>query len=108
MGTDIFYWHGYTDVYLNDKWVKATPVFNIELTTRFRLKPLGFDGLEDSIYHPFDIDGRQHMEYLNYRGAFADLPFEEMRRDFARYYAGWGVAGKAADFEREVVLETSG
>ena len=56
MGTDIFYWHGYTDVYLNDKWVKATPVFNIELCDRFRLKPLEFDGFEDSIYHPFDLD----------------------------------------------------
>ena len=108
MGTDIFYWHGYTDVYLHGKWVKATPVFNIELTTRFRLKPLEFDGIEDSIYHPFDIDGRQHMEYLNYRGAFADLPFAEMRRDFARHYPVWGVAGNAADFDREVVLETSG
>jgi len=107
MGTDIFYWHGYTDVYLNDQWVKATPVFNIELCNRFRLKPLEFDGLEDSIYHPFDLDGRQHMEYLNFRGEYADLPFEEMKRDFARYYPGFGGEGSTADFEHEVILETS-
>jgi transglutaminase-like putative cysteine protease len=107
MGTDIFYWHGYTDVYLNDKWVKATPVFNIELCERFRLKTLEFDGLEDSIYHPFDLDGRQHMEYLNFRGEYADLPFEEMNRDFAKYYPQFGAADKGGDFDREVVLETS-
>ncbi|MCJ7815220.1 MAG: transglutaminase family protein [Xanthomonadales bacterium] len=107
MGTDIFYWHGYTDVYLNGKWVKATPVFNIELCERFRLKPLEFEGLEDSIYHPFDLDGRQHMEYLNFRGTYADLPFEEMNSDFAKFYPNWQNPAKVADFDREVVLETS-
>jgi len=107
MGTDIFYWHGYTDVYLAGKWVKATPVFNIELCERFRLQPLEFNGLEDSIYHPFDLDGRQHMEYLNFRGTYADLPFEEMTRDFAKYYPNWIDPERTGDFDREVVLETS-
>ena len=107
MGTDIFYWHGYTDAFLNDKWVKATPVFNIELCDRFRLKTLEFDGLEDSIYHPFDLDGQQHMEYLNFRGTYADLPFEEMSRDFAKYYPKLSQPDKKGDFDREVALETS-
>jgi hypothetical protein len=46
------------------------------------------------------------MEYLNFRGEYADPPFEEMRRDFARYYPGWDEPG-AADFDREVARETS-
>jgi len=108
MGTDIFYWHGYTAVWLHGKWVKATPVFNIELCERFRIRPLEFDGTEDSIYHPFDLDGRRHMEYLNFRGEYADLPFEEMQQDFAKYYPDWVEPGRAADFDREVVAETGG
>ena len=76
MKTDIFYWHGYTSIYLDGKWVKATPAFNIELCEKFRLKPLDFDGLADSIYHPFDLDGNRHMEYLGYRGEFADVPID--------------------------------
>jgi transglutaminase-like putative cysteine protease len=108
MGTDVFYWHGYTSVWLHGKWVKATPVFNIELCERFRLRPLEFDGREDSIYHPFDLDGRQHMEYLNFRGEYADLPFEEMKRDFAKYYPHFDGPGSAADFDGEVAQETSG
>ena len=107
MGTDIFYWHGYTDVYLNGKWVKATPVFNIELCEKFRLKTLEFDGLEDSIYHPFDLDGRKHMEYLNFRGEYADLPYDEMQNDFARLYPGFMEQEEKRDFDREVTLETS-
>jgi len=108
MGTDIFYWHGYTDVYLNRTWVKATPAFNIGLCEKFRLKPLDFDGLEDSIYHPFDLDGQKHMEYLNYRGEFADLPFEQMMNDFARLYPDFTDYLGVGDFDREVTQETSG
>ena len=41
MGSDIFFYHGYTEVWLDGRWVKATPAFNKELTERFGLKPLG-------------------------------------------------------------------
>ncbi len=108
MGTDIFYWHGYTDVYLNRTWVKATPAFNLALCERFHLQPLEFDGLEDSIFHPCDLDGQKHMEYLNYRGEFADLPFEMMLRDFVRYHPVFTRLQEHGDFDREVDLETSG
>jgi len=108
MGTDVFYWHGYTDVYLNRTWVKATPAFNIELCQKFRLQPLEFDGLEDSIYHPFDLDGRKHMEYLNYHGEFADLPFDQMMDDFTRHYPEFTDHSDSGNFDREVALETSG
>jgi transglutaminase-like putative cysteine protease len=86
MGTDIFYYHGYVDVLLEGRWVKATPAFNRELTEKFRLKPLEWDGVQDSIYHDFDLAGRRHMEYLAYRGVFADIPFDEIRAAFAAYY----------------------
>ena len=86
MGSDIFYYHGYTEVWLDSRWVKATPAFNKELTERFGLKPLDWDGVTDSIYHPFDLSGRRHMEYLAYRGVFADIPFEEIRGAFRHYY----------------------
>jgi transglutaminase-like putative cysteine protease len=86
MGSDLFYYHGYTEVWLDGRWVKATPAFNRELTERFGLKPLDWDGRADSIYHPFDLAGRRHMEYLAYRGVFADIPFEEIRGAFRHYY----------------------
>lgn len=86
MGSDIFYYHGYTDVLLDGRWVKATPAFNRELTEKFGLKPLEWDASSDSIYHPFDLGGRRHMEYLAYRGVFADIPFEEIRGAFRHYY----------------------
>ena len=106
MKTDIFFWHGYTAIYLDEVWVKATPAFNLELCERFRIKPLDFDGRNDSIYHPFDLEGNRHMEYLRYRGEFADVPLDEMTETFRREYAPDESSWKEADFNREVEQET--
>ena len=86
MGTDLFVYHGYTELHLEGKWVKATPAFNLTLCTRFRVKPLEFDGLSDSIFHPFDEDNRRHMEYVRERGVFPDVPADEIRRAFRETY----------------------
>lgn len=114
MQTDVFYFHGYTSIYLNGTWVKATPAFNIELCEKFGLKPLEFDGLQDSLYHEFDVEGNRHMEYLNDRGEYLDLPLEEMIAVFRVHYpnlfqgsgqdySGMSEAGRwDEDVEREV------
>jgi hypothetical protein len=47
------------------------------------------------------------MEYLNYHGEFADLPFDRMMNDFARFYPGFTKLQGQGDFLREVALETS-
>jgi len=86
MGSDMFIYHGFAELLLEGKWVKATPVFNRELCQRFRVKPLEFDGRSDSIFHPFDEDDRRHMEYIKFRGTFADVPAERIMRDFQEYY----------------------
>lgn len=86
MQTDVFYYHGYTAVYLGEQWVKATPAFNLQLCDRFGLKPLEFNGFEDSIYHEYDQAGNRHMEYLNDRGQHLDLPYDEMMSVFREHY----------------------
>ena len=109
MKTNVFYWHGYTALYLDDRWVKATPAFNIELCEKFGLKPLEFNGRDDSIYHAFDQAGNRHMEYLHDRGQFLEPPIEAMRRTFDEYYPGWPDMSEAteADFGDEVADETA-
>ena len=65
--------------------MKATPAFDRALCDRLGLKTLEFDGETDSLLQPFDRSGRQHMEYLNDRGAFADVPFDTIKADFIKY-----------------------
>ena len=89
MQTDVFIWHGYTDLWIDGQWVKATPAFNIELCDKFGLLPLEFDGRSDSIYHPYDKAGHRHMEYVLQRGTFDDMPLAQITDDFRRVYANW-------------------
>ncbi len=113
MTTDVFVWHGYTDIWIDGAWRKATPAFNIELCDRFGLLPLEFDGASDSIYHPFDKSGNRHMEYLKQRGAWTDVPLAPMIEDFRAVYPNWlhgqDTASTLAtsDFMADVARETA-
>ena len=113
MQTDVFYFHGYTSIYLGDRWVKATPAFNVELCDKFGLLPLEFDGLQDSLYHEFDRSGNRHMEYIAERGEYLDVPFDEIMAVFAEHYprlvpgAGAAAGPDSADWEADVERETS-
>lgn len=104
MRSDIFCWHGYTSIYLDQQWVKATPAFNIELCDRFRLIPLDFDGNSDSIYHPFDQLGNKHMEYVRERGEYADVPLAEISADINYYFLNHNQL-KKFDFDKDVDVE---
>ena len=106
MGTDLFVWHGYTDIFLDGKWVKATPAFNLSLCQAFGVLPLEFDGTKDSVFHPFDAKGNRHMEYVKDHGRFADLPWEKMIKDYqAAYPKYFDTAGISGDFKAEALAE---
>jgi transglutaminase-like putative cysteine protease len=111
MSTDIFHWHGYTSVHLEGRWVKATSAFNIDLCEKFGFLPLEFDGRSDSLLHPFDREGKEHMEYVLDRGEYADTPIDAMRATFREEYERMMARGELAfskgDFEAEVEAEVA-
>ena len=86
---DIYMWHGYSEVYLENRWVKVTPIFNLSLCERFKVKALDFNGHDDSLFQEHDQLGRRHMEYVNERGYFVDVPYELIIDDFRKYYPKW-------------------
>ncbi|QXL84187.1 transglutaminase domain-containing protein [Comamonas sp. NLF-1-9] len=99
MRTDVFYWHGYTELWLDGAWLKATPVSKLGLCERFGLLPLEFDGVHDSLYHAFDRSGQRHMQYVH-QGSFDDLPLAELLTDFRRHCPGWEALAQP-DFQAE-------
>ena len=110
MGTNLFIYHGYTDIFLAGKWLKATPAFNLSLCTRFNVKPLDFDGTEDSIFHENNTKGQKHMEYVKDRGHFADLPFDEMFAAMHKAYPGFYETPENLtwqDFEKDAQKEAN-
>jgi transglutaminase-like putative cysteine protease len=90
MGTDVFVFHGYSELYIDGAWRKATPAFNSELCARFGVPPLSFDGSADALLHPFTGDGSVYMEYIRDRGVYADLPLALILEVFAAAYPGFG------------------
>ncbi|HHC07289.1 MAG TPA: transglutaminase family protein [Actinobacteria bacterium] len=105
-GTDVFAWHSYTELFIDGRWVKATPAFDLGLCERFGVVPLEFDGRTDALFHPYDAAGRRHMEYLRDRGTYADLPLEEIRATFEELYPRW--TGTSGDLHAEAAAERAG
>ncbi len=105
IGSDLFIWHSFTELYLEGHWVKATPAFNLRLCERFGVRPLEFDGRHDSLFHEYDRGGRRHMEYVRQRGDYVDVPYDEIVADFKKMYPRWlavqPVYGRG-DFAREI------
>jgi transglutaminase-like putative cysteine protease len=111
MGGDLFLWHGYVSLLLDGRWVKATPAFNVELCRRFEVLPLEFDGTADSLLQPYNARQQRHMEYVQDRGLFDDVPFEAMSGELRAAYPALVAAAEAgpppARFEAEAVRRES-
>lgn len=108
MGTDVFTHHGFTELHLDGRWVKVTPTFNVELCEKFGVVALDFDGENHALMHPLDRDGRRHMEYLETRGAYADVPAETLRDVMLNTYGAEACAALAAgagDFAAEAASD---
>ena len=78
VGGDVFTFHCLTVVHNGQDWVRATPVFNKTLCRLYGMTPLDFDGVHDSVHHPYDLKGRKHMEFLREHGEFDDLPYDRV------------------------------
>jgi transglutaminase-like putative cysteine protease len=86
MESDVFVYHGYTELYLNHKWVKATPAFNLSLCKRFGVNPLEFDGKNDSIFQAYDSSGQYHLKYVKDHGIFDDLPHDRIVEGMKKHH----------------------
>ncbi|MFJ4428880.1 transglutaminase-like domain-containing protein [Streptomyces bobili] len=88
MGTNLFAWHGFTEVFLENRWVKASPTFNSDLCSLFGVTPLDFDGNADAILQDYDGQGRAFMKYEVLHGSFHDVPAKFLASEIKRLYPG--------------------
>jgi transglutaminase-like putative cysteine protease len=100
LGSDVFAFHGFTEFFLEGKWVKATPAFNRELCERHGVSPLEFNGREDSIFQPHNREKRRFMEYIEFRGSYADIPVDEIVAAFKETYGQKRVQDWIESFEK--------
>ncbi len=100
LGSDLFTYHGFAELFLEGKWVKATPAFNKELCERHGVAPLDFDGREDSVFQPFNKKNEKFMEYLTFHGTFADIPVGQIVAAFENTYGRKRVRSWIEGFEQ--------
>jgi len=105
MRTDVFSYHGYVELWLDGKWVKATPAFNASLCAKFGAPPLEFDGVHDAMLQPLNSGGQRFMEYVRDHGTVEDFDLEAMLRAWREVYphlfAGQAEQTPAGDFDAE-------
>jgi len=92
MGTDLFVYHGFAELYLNDHWFNAVPAFNITMCQKLSLPPVEFDGIDlnkGSLSKTLP-NGEMYIEYITDRGVSSDLSLERIFKTSAGYYEGVG------------------
>ncbi|HIE17501.1 MAG TPA: transglutaminase domain-containing protein [Dehalococcoidia bacterium] len=86
MDTNLFSYHGYTELYIGGKWVKVTPAFDLKMCLENRIKPVEFDGKNNAIFHSHNEDGNLHIEYVADHGHRVDVPVREMLAAWDKHY----------------------
>jgi len=100
MGTNLFSYHGYTELYILRKWVKVTPAFDLKMCREKRIIPVEFDGQNHALFHSHDCDGKLHIEYVKDHGHRIDVPVEEILAAWMQHY-GVGAQERLSRFLRE-------
>ena len=87
METNVMHYHGYSELYLNGKWVKLTPSFDQATAIKGGFIPMvEFDGENDAVFPSYDDEGNKFGEYLQDRGIHADLPLKAIEKVFYEMY----------------------
>ncbi len=101
LGSNLFAHHAFVELHLAGKWVKATPAFNKELCERHKVPPMEFNGREDSLFHPFNLENKKYMEYVEYHGTYADIPVDTIVAAWKKAYGEDRVEGWIEMFARK-------
>lgn len=104
LGTDVLVPHGYVEIFLENKWVKATPAFNKGLCEKIGVEVLAFNGEDDSIFQKFGVNGNQFMEYIEDYGTFELVPIVFIEKLLHDHYP----ILKQAGLKQGTVIDMSG
>ena len=87
LGTDVLVPHGYVEIFLEEKWIKATPAFNKSLCEKLNVHVLEFNGEEDSIFQEYCAESEnKFMEYIEDYGTFETNPLDKIETLLLEHY----------------------
>ncbi len=86
-GIDVLPFHGYAELYVNDRWIHVSPAYDLATCQKKRFVPVDFDGINDAKDSSYTEDGRPHIEHVKDHGSYDDFPWDEI----IAYYQQWTV-----------------
>ncbi|GAB6094351.1 transglutaminase family protein [Desulfatiferula olefinivorans] len=86
MRTNIFAYHGFAELFIEGRWVKATPSLDSDLCEKMGYITPEFDGIRDTVYPAVNRKGERHMEYVSFYGSYPDLPILDLVASVETYY----------------------
>lgn len=86
MGSNLFIFHGFVELFLNGRWVEANCAFDKELCIRKNFPWVDFDGVKDGLFASTNNDGEPFVEYIKDRGVYNDAPHQEIMQTWAIEY----------------------
>jgi transglutaminase-like putative cysteine protease len=79
-GDNLLIQHGYAELYIDGKWVHASPAYDLETCQKAGFMPVDFDGVNDAKDSAYNREGKPHIEHVKDHGHFDNFPFDFIRR----------------------------
>jgi len=77
LGTNLLV-HGYSELFIEGRWIKATPTFDLKMCQKIDVPVVEFDGRKDAILPKYNNKGETYIEYIKYHGSYSDLPLDRI------------------------------
>lgn len=105
LGSDLFAFHGYSEVIVDGKALKVTPTFDRLLCEKYGVATLEFDATTDTLFQPFDLKGEKFMEYITDRGTFESVPYNYIINGFQSFYPDFANRMRKGKIDGDLMLE---
>jgi transglutaminase-like putative cysteine protease len=101
-GVNVMPLHGFAELYIDGRWVHASPAYDLATCQKKGFIPVEFDGVNDAKDSEYTKAGKLHMKHIKYHGPYEDLPLDEIYS----YYREWiSKLGKEWDSFKEASEE---
>jgi len=90
-GVNVMPFHGFAELYVDGRWVHASPAYDLATCKKKGFVPVEFDGVNDAKDSEYTVAGQPHMKHIKYHGPYADLPLDEIYGYYREWIARMGM-----------------
>jgi len=89
-GGNLLIYHGYSELFIGNRWIHASPAYDLNKCDQYGFVPVEFDGINSFKDSRFNGKGRPHIEWVNDHGTYADFPWDEISQAGKEFWSNLG------------------